>query len=507
VTLFGFFLIGLYAGKAGIVKDKDVFLTSRGSQTWISLATNFFSCGLGIGLFYTLPPFGALFGLVGVFAYTLSAVFPILVLIILGPWIREQYPKGITLTQMVKQRYGWIPQIMTNLVSLIYMSVFLITELSALQTLLEFFGINALPAQIVIIIMTTIYTTISGMKASILTDKFQGFFVFGLMILATIAFGVNIRITPEQIAGSPISTPTRAGWESFFTLTVALLGANLFHQGYWQRVYAAESNRELTKACLGAAAMTFLLFFLAGFVGVASRWGGYVDIEVDPTATMAFFNVLTTLPSWINVLVIVMGGAFICSSVDNLQNAITALIMEDLFQGKLHLHFARVAAVIVNVVALIIARQNLTSIFILFLIADLVACFIALPLVFGFVQRNDAQKKVNGFDFTIGVISGFIGVILFGATKDGTGFDIKSGIAILALPNGLNKEVESAVVFLIAPAASFIMLFVSSFLRNAILKALGKSYTVVNKPTLFNGPGTGEELPGNGNSTGSSLAK
>jgi hypothetical protein len=62
----------------------------------------------------------------------------------------------------------------------------------------------------------------------------------------------------------------------------------------------------------------------------------------------------------------------ICSSVDTLQSAFAALVVNDLCGGRVSLPFARVAAVGLNVPALFLSLRNY-NILQLFLVADLLA--------------------------------------------------------------------------------------------------------------------------------------
>lgn len=44
LTIAFFFVIGIWAGRRG-TETKDIWLTARGSQGWVSLGTNFFAAG------------------------------------------------------------------------------------------------------------------------------------------------------------------------------------------------------------------------------------------------------------------------------------------------------------------------------------------------------------------------------------------------------------------------------------------------------------------------------
>ncbi len=101
-------------------------------------------------------------GLLGITGYSVSLVIPLLVLGYLGPILRKKLPEGVTLTQFILARFGYVALGLTNVISLLYMVVFLISEVTGLGFLLEMYGLDPLVAQIVICFSTAIYTGISS---------------------------------------------------------------------------------------------------------------------------------------------------------------------------------------------------------------------------------------------------------------------------------------------------------------------------------------------------------
>ena len=392
---------------------------------------------------------------------------------------------------------------MTNLISLLYMSVFLISEVTGLGFLLEMYGINPLVAQIVLCISTALYTALSGMKSSLLTDKFQGYFV--VFLITIVLFGSCFTIQVPGPIPEKLVKPSQAGWESLYTLIVANLSANVFHMGYWQRVYSSKSSSELIKATGLASLMTFPVMFIIGFSGIVSVWIG-VSESNDP---LAFFSLAKIFPVWVNALILVIATAFISSSVDTLQNGITALLVNDIFGGKLKL--ARILSVLLNVPVLLLALKGF-DVLTLFLVADLMAAVVVCPtiigLVFGVVREQrlgtpsstpaETNKKIahihnglpevvsrkrvlpNGLDFVVGIIGGISSIIGFGAVFHG---NILDGIKLLGLPNGLSALGESMGAFIAAPVGSTVFMLLSWKIRTLFCKEA----ETPSKPTIFSG--------------------
>jgi len=217
---------------------------------------------MGVSTLFTFPQIGSLLGVFGVFSYSVAMVVPLLALGVLGPILRQKVPFGVTVCEFVRLRFGWAAFFVTNTITLVYMSVFLISELTALGYLLETYNIDVLPAQIVVCLTTTLYTALSGMKASLFTDNFQGWIVLTLMAIISVAFGTNVKIDMDVVNRSNLLVPSGIALESLYTLTVACLAANIFHQGYWQRVYSAKNDKELVKSSIFASLLTFPVIFL-----------------------------------------------------------------------------------------------------------------------------------------------------------------------------------------------------------------------------------------------------
>ncbi|TPX35067.1 hypothetical protein SmJEL517_g02485 [Synchytrium microbalum] len=461
VTVFFFFCIGIWAGRGK--QSMDTFLTARSSQGWLPLGLNFFAAGLGVWTIFTLPQVGAELGVLGVFDYAFACIVPLLLLMWMGPKIRSKIPGGVTITEFVRYRYGILSEILTGLVTLLYMAVYLCSELTALSDFLITYDIPPLVPVIIVCVATSLYTAFGGMRASLMTDNFQSWIVLILMVVATVALAVNVRIDPDAVAASPITAPTRVGWESLYTLAAAVTAANVFHQGYWQRVYSSRSDRDLRLAALLGSAMTFPVFFAIGIIGTISVWVGLSE----PASYTAFFDIISTLPAWINGVVMVLTVAFVSSSVDTLQSGLTATIVNDIGRKKIPLWLGRLLALLINVPCLVVSTLNL-SVLQLFLIADLVAAAIVMPLILGLFSKFD--YVFAGMDYILGFIGGMLGVIGFGWIEGGS---LDYGVNLLTLPNGLDKPGESLGAFLVAPVVSVLVMALSAFARFIVRRITG----------------------------------
>ena len=88
----------------------------------------------------------------------LACIAPVLLLMWMGPVLRNKMPGGVTITEFVRYRYGFVSEILTGLVTVFYMAIYLCSELTALSEFLQTFGINGLAPAIVVCAATATYT-------------------------------------------------------------------------------------------------------------------------------------------------------------------------------------------------------------------------------------------------------------------------------------------------------------------------------------------------------------
>jgi len=139
--------------------------------------------------------------------------------------------EGVTLTGMVLTRYGRLFHAIVNIVSVLYMGIYLCSELTAIGALFQYYGVSPIVPLCVLSATTAVYTSVGGMQASLVTDMFQGWIVLILLIIAGTAIAFQIHITPAAVQDSNLVEPTRMGWESLYVLLASCFSATMFHQG------------------------------------------------------------------------------------------------------------------------------------------------------------------------------------------------------------------------------------------------------------------------------------
>tara|TARA_B100001057_G_scaffold255072_1_gene255285 strand:- start:743 stop:1135 length:393 start_codon:yes stop_codon:yes gene_type:complete len=127
------------------------------------------------------------------------------------------------------------------------MFIFLCAEVTAVAVLINYISGTELWVTALIVLLSTLaYTLYGGLKASIFTDNIQMIVISTLLLISFIfinsftgsefSFEFIKKKNPHLL--SPAYVP---GYTAGLTFFIAVAATNLFHQGNWQRVYAAKN--------------------------------------------------------------------------------------------------------------------------------------------------------------------------------------------------------------------------------------------------------------------------
>ena len=263
-VLAAFVAIGVGAGRGGGRSDVDDFTVARGSQGPWALGLSFLASGLGAWVLFAPAELGVLLGVTPVVGYAVAAAGPFLVFAAVGPRLRRLVPSGQGLTQFVRVRFGRTASAVVTGVSVLYMGVFVAAELVAIGGLAELVG--GVPRTVTVptvVAATLAYTAYGGLRASLRTDRWQGWLVIVLLAAAATAAVVGVEGAGPAVRDSGLLRVDAVGLESAATLVLAVTAANMFHHGYWQRVWSAHDERALRRGALIGAALTVPLMLLS----------------------------------------------------------------------------------------------------------------------------------------------------------------------------------------------------------------------------------------------------
>jgi Na+/proline symporter len=390
------------------------YLTANRNIGFFSLTTSLIASALGAWILFG-PASAATWGGIGaVIGYALGTAFPMIFLISLGKKIRIEFPKGSTLIEFLRKRFGKSLFKLILLMTVFYMFVFLCAEVTAVAILINYIsGTELWVTSLIILIATLAYTLYGGLRASIFTDNIQMVVIIALLLISvfylTSFTGDQFSISfVEEKNPHLLSANYIPNYTAGLTFFIAVAATNLFHQGNWQRVYAARSNEVLKKSLIVAFIVIIPIVFFMGFSGL-------IAISANPKVIpdLSFFSLLLSEQTeFLSLIIVILGLSLTISTVDTLVNAISSLIVVD---GKATLNINRKTnyltlskyfIVVLSIVAFAIASKGFSVLY-LFLLADLFCCAFVLTIFYSFYNKQ-LNEKIAYISIITGLIGGFL---------------------------------------------------------------------------------------------------
>ena len=407
-----FTLIGLIYSKK--YKGLNNYLTANRSVGFFSLTTSLVASALGAWILFG-PASAATWGGIGaVIGYSLGTALPMIFLIFLGKKIRSKFPKGSSLIEFLRKRFKKSLFKLILLMSIFYMFIFLCAELTAVAMLINYisgtaFWITAL----VILVGTLTYTLYGGLRASIFTDTIQLLIILVLLLISAFyltsflgeqfSFDFINEKKPQLLSSSYIPNYT-----SGLTFFIAVAATNLFHQGNWQRVYAAKNNEVLKKSLTISFLIIIPIVLFMGFCGLVA-----VSINPKIIPDLGFFSLLLIDKNiFLPIIIIILGFSLTISTVDTLVNAISSLVIVDvkailgLTNKTNYLKLSKYFIILLSIIAFVIASKGFSVLY-LFLLADLFCCAFALTVFYSFYNKH-LNEKTAYISITLGLIGGLL---------------------------------------------------------------------------------------------------
>ncbi|KAF3930227.1 hypothetical protein ABW20_dc0104135 [Dactylellina cionopaga] len=472
---YGLFLImGLAFAWKFRNQSKAQFLSSNRTQR-----------GLGSGILFTYPDIGAFAGVQGVLVYAIASALPIVLLAVLTPIIRRRTPDGFLLTEWARDRFGTPAALYLSVLTMITMFLYMVAELSAINSVINLLtGLNGLPALIVEVAVTTIYTSLGGFRVSFVTDNVQGALVLLLIVICTISIGTKSHIDTALIEPSGLTKATLLGWKLMYILPVAVCTNFMFLSPFWMRSFASRTNKDLYIGASVAAGWIFVTLTVTGFTGIIAVWAHGVDKwgPVSDWSSVAFFYLIAELPGWVVGIVVFMVVALSTALFDSLQSAMISTASNDLFRNKLPLVYIRVGVVVLIIPVIVVAIKADASVLQIFLISDIVSAAAIPALLLGLI---DALWFFNGVDVIVAGCGGILSVFIFGTIYYGSA---KAGGELIAMKTLYTDDWGVFGAYVAAPVGGILFMVASCILRLSILwvvaKVKGTRFAGLDRPPV-----------------------
>jgi len=377
-------LTWIYFQTRSLKSNEDEYFVLNKSEGVFGLSLSFYASGMGLWIL-TSPAEVAWYGLgYDIYGYALSAATPFVLIYIFGPKIADLLPNGATLAQFVETKYGNIAQKIVSVVAVIYMGAFLVAEFASISFVFESISsVRGVLVSLLIAITTLAYLFRHGFKASYFTDRIQSYgIIFLLAIVLMIWFSQNSISDIVSLANSGgLNSFETFSLKSALAVIIAVTAAEVFSMGYWQRTFSAENSKVIKQASVYSGAGAFLTILILGVGGAVGAGKG---LEVP---TLSFIDQLE-LNNLTIMLLISLATLLVTSSIDTLENAIASTISLDIIKKKSE--EAKLITLLVVGIALIISSE-VTSIFNVFLVADLFATCLVFP---AFYRIKKSSKDV-----------------------------------------------------------------------------------------------------------------
>ena len=291
VISFIFAFLGIYHSKKN--QGLNNYLTANRNIGLFSLTTSLTASALGAWILFG-PASAATWGGIGaIIGYSLGTAFPMFFLIYLGKKIRKEFPKGSSLIEFMRKKFGKSLFKLILLMTIFYMFIFLCAEVTAVAVLINYIsGTELWITALIVLLFTLVYTLYGGLRASIFTDNIQ-MIVIGILLFISFyyinsftgsefSFDFINEKNPHLLSRSYVPSYT-AG----LTFFIAVAATNLFHQGNWQRVYAAKNFKTLKQSLIISFFIIIPIVFYMGFSGM-------VAFSIDPNIRpdLGFFSLL-----------------------------------------------------------------------------------------------------------------------------------------------------------------------------------------------------------------------
>ena len=407
-----FTVLGLYHSNK--FKGINNYLTANRNIGLFSLTTSLVASALGAWILFG-PAAAATWGGIGaVIGYALGTAFPMIFLIYLGKKIRTEFPKGSSLIEFMRKKFGKSLFKLILFMTIFYMFIFLCAEVTAVAVLINYIsGTELWVTALIVLLATLTYTLYGGLRASIFTDNIQ-MIVIGILLLISISYILSYtgnafsfeyikQKNPQLLSSSYIPSYT-AG----LTFFIAVAATNLFHQGNWQRVYAAKNYKTLKQSLIISFFTIIPIVFFMGFTGM-------VSFSIDPSQRpdLGFFTLLLKEQTQtLSLLIITLGLALTISTVDTLVNAISSLFVVDgkatfnLSKKTDYLKLSKYFIIIISLVSFFIASKGFDILY-LFLLADLFCCAFVYTVFYSFYNK-DVNERTAYVAIIIGLVGGFL---------------------------------------------------------------------------------------------------
>lgn len=306
-------------------------------------------------------------GLAGIFWFTFPNVIALAIFAFLAPKIRERLPQGYTLPQYIKYRLE------SSRVHKVYLFPYFFYQLMAvtvqlfaggsLVSLLT--GIPLTTVMPILALIALIYTLISGLEASIVTDFVQMamIVIIGAIVLpwtwAAAGGASAIKAGIGGLAGITNIFDPGVAFSFGIVTAIGLIAGAISDQQYWQRSFAVKKEKLVPAFIFGAILFGIVPIALStlGFLAANPALNVVLPDGID-VSMIGVQTVANLLPAWAVFLFVIMLLSGLSSTLDSGLSAASSLWVTDVAKPQSDsaaIKSARKAMIGIAIIGLLVA--------------------------------------------------------------------------------------------------------------------------------------------------------
>lgn len=347
LLIFGLFMLGAtyFFARWRKFTTAEGFLVGERKVNWLLGGSSIAASWIWAPALFISTLFAYEDGLAGLFWFVVPNIIALALFAVLAPTIRKKMPYGYTLPQWIRHRLE------SEKVHKVYLFPYFFYQLMAITVQL-YAGGNLLAlllgipvyqavAIITIVILAAIpliYSLISGLEASVITDFIQLIFIL-LALVIIIPWVINVTGVESIKAGLSGLQGTlnvfdpKTAFSLGIVTAIGLISGAISDQQYWQRGFAIKKNHIKKAFIFGALVFGLvpIVLGLLGFIGADPNVSIILPEGID-ASMVGVMVVAKFLPVWTTFLFVIMLISALSSTLDPGMNAAGSLYATDVMK-------------------------------------------------------------------------------------------------------------------------------------------------------------------------------
>lgn len=439
VASVAFILLANYVVNRRRETHKWSFLVADRRAGWIRTAFSIAAAWVWAPAFFVSAQQAYQNGWVGVFWFTIPNILCLILFSFFAHKIRNQHPKGVTLSEYMCGKYGaGVQKMYAFCLILLSLMSFAVQLLAGGMVISYLSGIEYGLATVLLATVAVIYSHRSGLKASFVTGVIK--------TLVIVAVGVGSAYFVALNSGSFVSGLRGVGgdieslfsgsggavfWSFGLSALIGIISGPFADQAFWQRAFAVEKRSVRKSFIVGALlyAITPLTMSVLGFAVAGS------GIYVDNVQLVNIIAIDTWLPDWFMGFFVAMITIGLLSTLDASMSAVSSIIGNDFSKPHRSIRNARASIIILAILGIGVANIPGLTIVGLFIIYGTLRSVSFIPTVL----TIGTSMKLSGRGVLLGMASSLLiglPISAYGNMSGNTVF-IVSGSVVTVLVSGI----------------------------------------------------------------------